>query len=476
MAQSFCCEAGTYTLDQCLCGQAPLQMYDPLAQIALRPSLREGTILCYKDTSVEGLLAQIQASVGADNRTVKTNPFYWTERCNDVQVTFCIGQAELPVPGPGVPVTVPLDASSMSANGQLSLPQVGFRVYIKELNGQAANITAVNTGTNPHTIELTPINNEVLNLTVFPKYTLIMDPLRMHVKCDPNCIPTNGLLYPFPYLRKAYIQKFEKGYCVNDDELDGYAYEVDFYVIKGIDPYTGKAVENYCIPQLMNQMLADWTDSHVINMLWGQRDDVTQTGFDGLIPTARSSGMYNRFYDPASSISLKQILMGMIRDLRRTNGCNEYMLLHDMGFAMDWSDAIAGLVAATGQQCNFSLFGRGGQGTMNFEWFNFRNFEAFGYKFATYLIDAFDAYRYGNFQTNFALMMPACKFRDTNGKIVPAVTIANIEGCEPAKQKHIFSYDERQRGCRVFNVFLKDSWGMEIHCASRLGLLERAVC
>jgi hypothetical protein len=476
MAAQFCCDAGTFTLDQCLCGQAPLAMYDPLAQIALRPELRRDTILCYKDTSVEGLLSQIQGAVGADNRTVKTNPFYWTEKCSEPQLTICVGKAGA-ASTPGGSVTVTLDAKSMSGNGQLSRPRAGHRVYVKELDGQGANITAVNKSvTGAHTVTLTAINNEVLDLTKFNQYTLLIDPLIMHVKCDTNCIQTNGFLYSPPYLRKAYVQKFEKGYCLSEDEIDGYAHEVDFFVIKGIDPLTGNAVENYCMPQLNNQLLSDWTDSRVINTLWGRRDDTAQLGFDGLIPTARSSGMYNRFYDPASGVSLKQILMGMVRTLRRENGCNEYMLWHDLSFAMDWSDAIASLVTATGQNCVFSLFGRGGQGMMNFEWFQFKNFEAFGYKFATYMIDAFDTRRYSNYQEHFALMMPACKFRDTAGKVVPAVTYVNMEGCEPGKQKHIFSYDERQRGCRVWNVFLKDQFALEIHCPSKLGLLEKAAC
>ena len=476
MAASFSCAAGTFSLDACLCGQAPIAMYDPLAQIALRPDLREGTILCYKHTSVEGLFSQLQSALGADNRVVKTNPFYWTEQCNDYLTTFCVKRAAA-VSTPGGTVTVTLAPQSMSANGILSMPQVGFRVYIKENDGQGATITAVNPSiTGAHTVTLKAINNEVLDLTKFDEYTLLMDPLRMHIKCDPNCIPTNGLLYNPPFLRKAYVQKFERGYCVNEDELDNYVYEVDFYVIKGVSPLNGMGVEYYCIPTLTNQLLADWYDSRVINTLWGRRDDVAQLGFDGLIPTARTSGMYNYFYDPASEVSLKQILMGMIRSLRKTNGCNEYMLLHDMGFAMDWSDSIAQLVQATGQNLNFSLFGAGGSGIMNFNWYEFKDFSAFGYKFRTFMIDALDAWRYGNYQTNFAIMLPACKYKDTNGKIVPPVTYVRMAGCEPTKEKYIDSYDFRQQGCRTWNVFMRDAFGMEIHCPTRLGLLERAAC
>ncbi|MFX1709083.1 hypothetical protein PV783_34265 [Chitinophaga sp. CC14] len=476
MAASFSCDAGAFTIDACLCGQAPLPMYDPLAQIALRPNLREGTILCYKDTSVEGIFSQLQASVGADNRTVTTNPFYWTEKCNEPTNTLCVKRAAA-ASSPGGTIIVDLDKSSMSTNGRFSKPKQGVRVYIKELDGQGAIIESVDRSvTGQHRITLRALNNEILDLTRHAKYTMLMDTLRMYKKCDDNCIKTDGFLLDPPTLRKSYVQKFEAGYCIKEDELDGYAYDQDFYVIKGIDPLTGRAVENYCIPTVNNKLLSDWFDSRIINTLFGQRNDADQTGFDGLIPTAQQSGMYNYFYDPSSGASLKQMLFGMIRNLRRTNGCNEYMILHDMGFAMDWSDAIAALVRESGQNLNFSLFGKGGSGVQNFEWFEFKNFAAFGHKFMTYLIDAFDAYRYGNFLKDFGIMLPACKFKDTNGKIVPAVTYVYQTGCEPAKVKHLFSYDERQRGCRVWNVFLKDEFGMEIHCPSKLGTMRRMAC
>lgn len=476
MAASFTCSAGTFSIDECLSGQSPLTFYDPLAQIALKPDLRKDTVLCYKDTSIEGLFSQLQAALGADNRTVKTNPFYWTEYCQEAQLTVGVKKAAA-ASTPGGTVVLTLMPGSHSVNGKFAGVRPGYRAYIREKQGQAVDIEAVNRSvTGAFTITVRGINNEVVDLTQLDQYTLLIDPLRMYIKNDPNCIVSEGMLLNPPYLRKAFVQKFEKSYCVKEDELDGYAYEVEFHVVKGINPKTGKAVDMFCPTVLMDKLMVDWTDSRLINTLFGQRDDTKQLGFDGVVPTARKSGMYNRFYDPTSGVSLKQILFGMIRNLRKTNGCNEYMLLHDQGFKMDWSDAISQLVAANKQEMIFSLFGNGGGGNMDFSWFEFRNFEAFGYKFATYQIDSFDAWRYGNFLSNFALMMPACKFRDTNGNVVPAITYVRQQGCEPAKQRNAWSYDFREQGCREFKVFLKDEFGLEIHCPSKLGILERAAC
>lgn len=476
MATEFSCQSGTFSIDECLSGQSTLPFYDPLKQIALRPDLRTSTVLCYNQTSVEGLFAQLGASLGADKRTVKTNPFYWTEYCQDTQITVTVKRAAA-ASSPGGQVVLTLSTGSHSVNGKFSGAQKGYRAYIKERNGQAVDIEDVNRSvTGAFTITVRGINNEVVDLTKYDTYTLLVDPLRMYIKNDDNCIVSEGYLTNPPSLRKAWVQKFEKSYCVKEDELDGYAYDVEFSVLKGLNPKTGKMIEYFCPNVLMDKLMMDWIDSRVVNTLFGQRDDVKGLGFDALIPTARRAGMYNRFYDPASGVSLKQILFGMIRNLRKTNGCNEYMLLHDHGFGMDWSDAIGQLIAGNSQQLQFSLFGKGGGGVMNFDWFQFKNFSAFNYKFSTYQIDAFDNHRYGNYLTNFALMMPACKFKDTSGNIVPAVTYVVQEGCEPAKQKNAWSYDFREQGCRQYKVFLKDEFGMEIHCPSKLGLLERAEC
>lgn len=473
----FSCGNGTFTIDQCINGQTPLTYYDALAQVGLQRSLREGTILCYWNTGIEGLFAQLSSILGADKRVVKSNPFYWSEICNDFVITTCVKKSTAAVPAAGLPVQVTIDTSSHSSNGNFSMPKAGYRAYIKELNGQGVDILAVDKSvTGQHTITLRPLNNQVLDLTKIERYTLLVDTLRMYVKGDTNCIQTEGFVQNPPALRKGYVQKFEKGYCVHEDELDGYAYGVEFRLHKGIDPLTGKKVEYWNLPQITNKLLADWVDSRNINTLFGVRDDVTQQGFNGLITTAESEGMFSRKYDPSSGVSLKAHLMNMIKTLRKTQGCNDYMLLHDFNFGMDWSEAIAQLVKDSGQSLNFALFGNGGEGTRNFNYYEFKDFQAFGYKFRTYQIDLFDAQRYGNFLSNFALLMPSCKFKDTEGKTVPPVTYVNIAGSEEAAQKKIWSYNEMERGCRVLNVYAKDSYGLEIHCASKLGVMRRISC
>jgi hypothetical protein len=105
--------------------------------------------------------------------------------------------------------------------------------------------------------------------------------------------------------------------------------------------------------------------------------------------------------------------------------------------------------------------------------YGFKDFSAFNYMFRTFQIDMFDSIRYGSLLPNFALMLPACTFKDTNGKVVPPVTYVTIEGSEPAKTKNMWVDDTRKRGCRTVDFYIKHNSGMEIHCASKLGVLRK---
>lgn len=477
MPATFECSGATYSIDQCINGQSPLPFYDSLAQIALKPELREGTVLCYWRQGLEGLLAQLQSLLKADKRVVKTNPYYWTEYCQEETITTKVLQSEDAVPAAGDPVTVTIADSSMSMNGKFSKPRAGYRAYIKELNLQGVNITAVNkTVVGAHTMTLEPLNGEVLDLTQFPTYTLVVDTLRLYVKGDTECITKHGVVSNPPILRKGYVQKYEDGICVHEDEIDGYAYDVEFHVVKGISPITGKKIDMWCIPQINEQLQAKIMDSRNINTLINIRDDVKQQGYDGLVTVAEQQGAFSAGYDPASGISFRQMLLNMIRMLRKTQGCTDYMILHDFGFGMDWTEGFAQLISETKQNHVYRLFGEGGEGNRNFKYYGFGDFEAYNYHFRKYLIDLFDAIRYGAILQDFAIMLPACQFKDTNGKTVPPVTYTTIAGCEPAKTENMWVDDTRKRGCRTVDFYVKDAQGMEIHCASKLGILRKRKC
>lgn len=475
--KKFECSGATYSIDQCINGQSPLPFYDSLAQVALKPSLREGTVLCYWKQGLEGLLSQVQSLLKADNRVVKTNPYYWTEYCSEETIVTKVLKSAEAVPAAGESVTVTIAEGSHSQNGKFSKPRAGYRAYIKELKLKGVNILTVTRSVNgAHTIELEPLNGEVLDLTQFSTYTLIVDTLRLYEKGDTDCITKHGVVSNPPLLRKGYVQKKEDGICIHEDEIDGYAYDVEFHVVKGISPLTGKKIDMWCIPQINEQLQAKIMDSRNIDTLINVRDDVKQQGFDGLITTAENQGSFQGSYDPASGISMRQILLSQMRLLRKTQGCTDNLIAHDFGFGVDWAEAFAQLVKESGQNINYQLFGGGGTGNRDFQYYNFGDFTAFNYKWRKFQIDLFDSVRYGGMFTDFSFTMPACQFKDTNGKTVPPVTYTSIEGCEPAKVQNMWVDDTRKRGCRTVDFYVKDAYGMEIHCASKLGILRKKKC
>ena len=431
----FSCDAGNFSIDAAIAGQTPLVMYDSLKQAALLPDVRSvrgggmaQVIMPWDEKTPEALFSQMQAAMGSENRVMPSREGYWLEYDAYDTLSFVVG----PVApgGPGAAVVATIDPLSSSQNGNYTKPIGGYYGWIKELNRQEVIISLVNKTTN--LVTLTPINGQSINLTGYSRYTIIIDPLRRYALGTQTDIQTEGLVLNPPTMYKFYVQKFEKGFAINQDEIDNYVYNRDFKVLKGLNT-RGEAVEYFYIPAINGQCEAFIQDNKNMNTLFGQRDYTNAIGFDGIVPTANNYGMFNSGYDIFTNVSLKQILFGMIKTLRRINGCNEYMLCHDFGFWMDWSESIGNMIAASGQNYVYELFGPGGTGARDFTYYNFRSFEAFGYRFTPYQLDIFDHRRYANILEYFALLLPMAKFKDQQGNTVPLLTYCIRARCRTSQ-------------------------------------------
>ncbi len=473
---NFASSTSTFYITDPIKGQQALALYDPLKQMVYRPELRAGAggkpaiVLPYAETSLWGLMSQIQALFGADKKRVKAREFFWAEYDSWETLAFTVNKYTGAVPGAGVAVTVNINPLSNSKNGVFSKPIPGFYAFIKELDNQEVKITGVNKTTQAVTLE--PINGEVLNLTQYGIYTVIMSPMKTYSLTDTNPIATHGMTKNPPILYKSFVQKYEDGFAVDESEIDNFVYERDWWIAKGMDA-SGKIMDFFYIPQLTRQAEAAITDQRNLRSLLSHRDVTAGLNFDGIIPTAKKYGMFNFAYDVFLQDSFKGLLFAMIKTLRKVNGSNEYLMAHDFNFNMDWSDAIAALTRNAGQSLRYSLFGDGGEGVRDFSYYKFNDFEAFGYKFRAYMMDAFDARRYGHALEYFALLLPAKTFVDTDGNRVPIVTYVNIEGAEVAKEQKVWIDDARERGERNLRCFFKDCWGMEIHAPTRLGTISK---
>lgn len=477
-------EGATYSIDQAIKGQTPLAFYDPLKQIAYQPEIRRGSdgmisaVLPYAESGFWGLFSQLQAMLGSDKKTVKARNFWWAEYDQYATVAFSVNKSNVAVPAAGAPVVVQVTRQSLSQNGVFAKPLAGYQAMIKENNRQIVNITNVsNAGNGVYNITLEPINNQVLNLTRRSLYTVVLFSMRNYILnssqgTETTEIPTRGMVKNPPALYSSWLQKFEDGFSVDESEIDNYVYDKTFFIAKGLD-MNGKQVDYFYIPSLTVDAEQMIIANRNMATMFNRRNNSKQLGFDGVIPTIENYGMFNYGYDIFLQGSFKSLLFSIIKSLRKINGSSEYLLCHDFNFGLDWSEAIAAIVKNYNQTYRFALFGDGGEGLQNFEYFKFNDFKWSNYMFRAYQMDMFDSYKYGRPFDYSAILLPAKRYTDTDGNAVPIMNYVNIEGAEMAKDQRVWIDDARDRGQRNLRVFFKDSFGIEIHKPTQLGMITR---
>lgn len=476
----FFSEAGTFSIDQVIKGQTPLTFYDPLKQVAYQPSLRRGadgkiaSVLPYMDSGLWGLFSQIMEMLGGDKKMVKARKFYWGEYDQFQTFSFAVKKATAAVPVPGGDVVVQLSRQSMSANGLFTKALGGFRAMVKENNQQVVDIIELfQPSAGNISVRLRPINNQVLDMTTRGQYTIVISSMRNYQLVNtPATIQGQGITKNPPALYQSAVQKYENRLDVDESEIDNFVYDKDIMIAKGLNS-RGEQVEYYYVPQLSTE-LEDWiVENRNWRWLFNQKDYINDQDFDAIIPTIRKYGLFNYAYDSFLGGSFKSLLFSIIKSLRKVNGSNDYFLIRDFNFGIDWGEAIAALVRNANQNYRYKLFGEGGEGMRDFEYFKFGNFKWSNYNFLDYQMDMFDSYRYGRALEYFAMLLPARAYTDTDGNRVPIVNSVNIEGAEQAKDQMVWNYDFRQQGGRVWSVFAKDSFGLEIHKPTQLGMIQR---
>lgn len=472
----------TYNIDDVIKGQSGLTMYDPLKQIAFQPSIRRNgagnvaPVLPYAQTSLWGLMSQLQALWGSDKKTVKARRFFYAEYMAYGTYAFAINKSANAVPSGGVAVTVKVNRFSLAQNGLFGKPLGGFTAYIKELGQQNVTITNVTPlASGDFNITLEPINGEILDLTQKGKYTVVMNPLRSYDLSATNEIQVQGVVGEYPALYESWVQKYENGLAVDESEIDNYVYMNDFSIAKGLDS-NGKLIDYWYSPSLINKAEDFIMANRLMKTLFNQKNYGKDQEFDGLVPVIKKRGNFNFKYDNFVGASFKSLLFAMIKNIRKINGSPEYMLIHDFNFGIDWDNAIASLITANNQSFNFSLFGHGGMGLQeNFEYFQFKDFSWSNFKFRAYNMDLFDDRRLGRPLEYTAFLMPAKTSVDTDGNIVPPMSYVSIAGAEPAKDQEVWVDDKRKRGKRTMVVYVKDNFGLEFHRASQMGMISKGL-
>lgn len=473
-------EGGTMMISDPIAGQSATALYDSLRQAAYKPDLRKGKdgmasiTMPYADLGFEGLFSQLQMLVtGSASREVAASEFYWAEMTSHESLAFALNGDNA---APATSKTRPLGRFSQTKNGLFAKPKAGYQAVIKGLGGaagQIVNITAVTqVSAGSWNVTITGINGETIDLSGKGVFTLILIPMQMYTLGSTSDIATSGYTYNPPLLWKSWVQKYEDGIALDESEIDNYVYNRKWEVVKGVDS-DGNGVDYIYIPQLDKKLKDRIAANRTLRMLFDRRDTVNNKGFNGIIPTIENYGMFNFVYDDLLQGSFRAILFSIIKSLRRVNGSPSNYLLHDFNFGLDWSNAMADLIRAFDQNKVYQLFGGGGIGQRDLEYFDFGGFTYQNYNFIKKQVDMFDSYRYGNPLEYFAMIMPAKRLQDSQGESVPIVTMCHIAGAEPARNQYVWFDDARKRGGRVINAYVKDNLGIEIHAPMQCGLIYK---
>lgn len=465
-----------WNIDDVIKGQSALTMLDPLKQIAYQPDVRKSAILPYAETSIWGLFSQLMAYWKSDKKRVTSRRFFDSEYTSLATYAFAVNKSTDSVPAGGTAVTVKVNRFSLSQSGLFGKPLRKFTAFIKE-NGQQnvriTNVTQLASGDFNITFE--PINGEVLDLTRRTTYTVVMNPLRSYDITSTHKIETQGITGEYPGIYENWVQKFENGIEVDESEIDNYVYTNNFKIAKGLDS-NGNEIDFWYSPSLSNKAEEWIATNRIMKTLFNQKNYGRDEEFDGLVPVIKKRGNFNFHYDHFVGSSFKSLLFAMIKAIRKVNGSDQYMLIHDFNFGIDWSEAIASLITANNQQYNFSLFGSGGKGDMDeFQWYRFRDFGFGNYKFRAYQMNAMDDRRFGRPLEDTAFLIQSKTHVDVEGNIVPPMTYVNIKGAELAKDQEVWVHDNRKEGGRTMVVYVKDCFGVSFAGASQMGMVSKGV-
>lgn len=469
---------GDFTIEQAMCGNRYDGMYDPLRAMTVRPDLRKDAIMNYSSSSIEGLFSQIGYLLGNDKRRTTTREFYTQEISEEGGLSFVVRKSLAAVPAAGANVTLTIDAASHSATGTMSLPSAGFMVYLNGNAGKSFNVISVNPSVSgAHTITLQPLNGTVADFTTKDRYTLTSSRMKRIGVCTDDCITGNNFVMSPPVLRKHYVQKYERGYAVKEDEFNNYAYTEHAHEVTFTDSY-GKVRTEWAEGLYTDRLMNDIKTNRVLETLFAERDDVNKLGFNGVLTTASKNSFLNQVYDTAQGATFSQIFMNLIRRIRNSRGSNEYLLCHDFHFGLDWDAGLTELARSFTGTNQYSILGPGATGERDMIWPEFGFFKYNNYKFGKYQIDMFDDPKFGgNMRENYAFMLPMARYKDTAGKTVAPVTYVTMQGAEVGPDMQIYTVDKRKTmACREVLFVGKDTFGLEIHCADKLGLMYKATC
>lgn len=457
------------------------QIFNEYKAFYTNPDIRKDMIIRGDMPSILALQLDLSRQItgGAGYRMVSTRRFLSQEISSNKNPYRFVTEAAGGAGAAGAPVTVVVK-SPYSAAGNYTVPVAGHSAVANVLGKPTVvYISSVTTTTpNAYEVVLQPINGEALDLTG-GEYTWQYNTRIQYTQSCSSTIQTEEFLHNAPMVVEGYIQKYEKGNHICEDDLDSYGYDFVPKQASYFDPLTAKEVNTFCLAEsAMKQVRDEMIYGDIHDFLFAERDNVSGRSFDGVFATARKRGKFNMPINTTNKdsviASLKVIAKTYLRE-----GIKDIILWCDQDMMINLNKILAEIPGYN----NFHAKVWGVTGDRKIDWYDFsgiNNFLGLGFNIQLKELDGWEMLSYTDVMSNFALIQPMTWFMDSMGRRVPPMEIVKLDSCsglQYATQNgdngaSLWYDDARQRGERKLKIYAKNSFGLEIHGAQFLGILS----
>lgn len=482
------CAISSFSTASCLSGKIPL--YNEFRDWYLKPDIRKEAVIRGDMPALQALLIDLRRMMSNDGmgyRTVKSRKYLSQEICsNNLQYNFTAAATTTITAATTFTLTI---SSPYSYNGTYSVPtaQAATSALAAIKHRATANVGGVmqtfivtSVSTTPAsalTVTLSTINGQTVTIANGTSIKFQYDPTIMYEKNCDLCIPTEGFQSAAPNTIQGNIQKFEKGLCICDDDIDNYAFDTIPDKMQVWDAMSGKMVDTWCLPAMKQKQLNDMmVYSELYNFLFGRYDAATDTGVNGILPTAQDRGNFNMPINTRDKASFLATLKSIAKAYTR-QGIKSAVVFGDQEFMMNVDDMLAGIVGYN----NFNLPVWAGSAQGMVDWYNFKgikNIFGLGFDIQFIPLTGWEQLGYDSLMYNWGFVMPMSRYYDSAGNSVAPMEIVKLDRCDGTEFGQINKngiglwYDDtRERGCRKVNFYGRNSFGLDIHCAQNLGIL-----
>jgi hypothetical protein len=456
-------------------------IYNEYRAFYVNPDIRKEMVIRGDMPSILALQLDLSRQIMGGNgfRTVRTRKFLSQEISSNKNPWQFTTEAANSAGAAGAAVTVKIK-SPYTADGLYVVPVKGHQA-VATVKGTKVNVYITDVTENAPDdieVELTPMNKMALDLTG-GEYTWMYNTKVTYSKTCTEAIQKEAFLSNAPMVIEGYVQKYELGQFICEDDLDQYAYDMAPMEAAYFDPMIGKEVSTFCLAEAtMNQVREKMIYGDIMDFFFSERDNTADKGFDGVFTVAKKRGKFNMPINLTSKDSVIASLKIIAKTYKNEN-INSIVLWCDREMMINLNKVLAEIPGYN----NFHAPVWSVTGDKKIDWYKFNginNFLGMNFDIQIKELDGWEMLGYTNVFYNFALIQPMTYFLDSMGRRVPPIEIVKLDSCSGIKfatengpnGASLWYDDTRQRGGRTLDMYAKNSFGIEVHGAQYLGILS----